>query len=565
MRQSNRDRIQDIYLDAVELPESERAAFVESKCDADPGCIRKVNSLLDAAARPGILDSPVANFGLPVSLIGKTIDTRYKIERKLPHGGMSEVYVALDQNLDDKQVVIKILSAELLQDSYARQHFDQEVEAMLRIKNAGVVDVSDRGSLPDGRPYIVMQYVDGETLRSQIPNEGMDLRRAASIIKQVGVALEHIHQAGIFHRDVKPENIMLRRGTDSVVLIDFGIARVMDSVVALSTVRGSSAGTLAYMSPEQLLGEKVFAQSDIYSMAVVAYEMITGRRPFSPTSPAQMLELQRKGVRAKPTDLRSGLSKRAQDILLRALEFEPSHRYKSAVQFADELAEALNESNITVDFPVGPGIRKWLKVFAGVAIIAVLAYLAYIFVPPPIPPKPKGFNYWLTVQRTVNGKDYDAPFKSNGNEPFHNGDKFQLSIQSLFSGYIYVFNERLPIEGSASLQLIYPNQAVNNDSSIGANHTIQSDWIVFDGPPGTDNYWIVWSASPLAELETAKNASLNQPQASSTDQNLVKIKEYLRDLNTEVKARAAKMTKSQEVEVRKRTNIVLTFAEFKHR
>lgn len=572
MTQSNRDRIQETFLDALELPESERSAFVEKKCAADPDCIRDVNSLLEAAARSGILDRAVANFGSSVSLAGKTIDGRYEIERELPHGGMSEVYVALDKKLDDKPVVIKILSAALVENSYARQHFDQEVEALLRMKNAGVVDVSDRGQLPDGRPYIVMQYLDGETLRSQIPNEGMDLGRAASILKRVGAALEHAHQNGIFHRDVKPENIMLTHGTDSVVLIDFGIARVMDSVVALSTVGGASAGTLAYMSPEQLTGERVAAASDIYSMAVVAYEMITGRRPFSPNSHAQMLNLQRKGVRAKPADLRLGLSETAQRIILRALSFEPRHRYKSAKLFGDELAAALNE-------PIGQEpspsrrIATRLSIVAGVLVLAMLSYGIYKYFAGTQPPRPQisqtqsqGFNYWLMVQRTRDGKDYEAPDKSNGNDTFHNGDKFQLNIQSLYSGYLYVFNERPPEEGSTSFRLIYPKRAVNDGStSVGANQLIQSDWITFQDPPGTDNYWIVWSASQLTELESAKNEALKHPQAGLTDQNLVKVKEYLKKLDTEVNARASRMSASQEVQVRKRHDIVLTFAEFKHR
>lgn len=566
MTQSNRDHIQEIFLDALELPESERSAFVEKKCAGNPDCIRDVNSLLEAAARSGILDRAVANFSSPVSLVGKTIDGRYKIERELPHGGMSEVYVALDKKLDDKPVVLKILSAALVENSYARQHFDQEVEALRRMKNVGVVDVSDRGQLPDGRPYIVMQYVDGETLRSQIPNEGMDLGRAASILKKVGAALEHAHQNGIFHRDVKPENIMLTHGSDSVVLIDFGIARVMDSVVALSTVGGASAGTLAYMSPEQLSGERVGAESDIYSMAVVAYEMITGRRPFSPNSHAQMLDLQRKGVRAKPTDLRLDLSKRAQRILLRALSFEPGDRYKSAEQFGNELAEALKEPNGPIAPPPGLTIPKWLKAVAGVATVAVLAYLIYTFLPPPPPLQSRGFNYWLTVQRTHDGKDYQAPYKSNGNDTFDNGDRFQLNVQSLYSGHLYIFNEKPPEEGSTSFRLIYPKRAVNDGStSVGGNQPIQSDWITFQGPPGTDNYWIVWSASPLTELESAKNEALKHPQAGLTDQNLVKVKEYLKKLDTEVNARASRMSASQEVQVRKRHDIVLTFAEFKHR
>jgi serine/threonine protein kinase len=571
MTQSNRDRIQAIFLDALELPESERSAFVEKKCAADPDCIREVNSLLDATARPGFLDSPVANLGLPESLVGETIGGRYEIERPLPHGGMSEAYVALDTRLHDQPVVIKILSGKLLENSYARRHFDQEVEAMLRIKNTGVVDLSDRGELADGRPYIVMQYVAGETLRLQIPNEGMNLRRAATILKQVGAALEHVHQNGVFHRDVKPENVMLRSGTDSVVLIDFGIARVIDSVVALSTVDGVSAGTLAYMSPEQLNGEKVDAASDIYSMAVVAYEMITGRRPFSPNSPAQMLDLQRKGVRARPVDLRPDLSGRAQRIILRALSFDPGARYQSAKQFGDELAEALNEPAVLKPRP-WRRIATWLSLVAGVLVLAMLSYGTYKYFAGTQPPQlitqtqSRGFNYWLTVQSTRDGKDYQAPYKSNGNDTFANGDKFRLNVQSLEPGYLYIFNERPPEPMSPGFIMLYPNRIINDGSaSIGANQPVQSDWITFEGPPGTYNFWIVWSASPLSELESAKTEALKHAQAGLTDENLVRVKAYLKNLDMEVAARASRMSASQEVQVRKRHDTVLTFAEFKHR
>jgi hypothetical protein len=114
--------------------------------------------------------------------------------------------------------------------------------------------------------------------------------------------------------------------------------------------------------------------------------------------------------------------------------------------------------------------------------------------------------------------------------------------------------------------LIYPKRAVNDGStSVGGNQPIQSDWITFQDPPGTDNYWIVWSASPLTELESAKDEALKHPKVGLTDQNLVKVKEYLKKLDTEVNARASRMSASQEVQVRKRHDIVLTFAEFKHR
>ncbi|HXQ36560.1 MAG TPA: serine/threonine-protein kinase, partial [Anaerolineales bacterium] len=306
MKQLNWDRIQEIYHAALAMPRSEWGAFVAQACGSDSDLLLDVFSLLKADdSANGFLESPIIKLALaPENLVGTTIDERYLVERELGAGGMSQVYVALDLKLKRQAVVIKILSETLVHDSYARQKFDQEVEALLRIDHPGVVRALDVGQLPDERPYIVMPYVDGETLRSKIPAEGMNLKRAAAILKQIGAALEHVHEKGIFHRDLKPENILIKRDTDSVVLLDFGIAKVKDSIVAPSTAHGASVGTLLYMSPEQLRGEDVTAASDIYSMSVIAYELITGRRPFNPTSASQLLEMQRAGARVKPIHLR---------------------------------------------------------------------------------------------------------------------------------------------------------------------------------------------------------------------------------------------------------------------
>jgi hypothetical protein len=264
-----------------------------------------------------------------------------------------------------------------------------------------------------------------------------------------------------------------------------------------------------------------------------------------------------------------GISAEARKVIERALSFDPEKRYQSAKQFGDDFAEALmrHEHNLPRDHRCPP-LRLWLRVVGGVVIVALLAYAVYILLPPPPPPplQSKGFNYWLTVQRTREGKDYQEPYKSNGDDVFDNGDKFQLSVQSLYSGYLYIFNEGQPEAGGTTFRLIHPKRAVTDGSaSVGGNHTVQTDWITFRGPAGRDNFWIVWSVSPLSELESAVNEALQLPQAGLTGQNLVKVKEYLKNEDAEVNARAAKIKASQEVQVRKRSDIVLTRAEFKHR
>ena len=155
---------------------------------------------------------------------------------------MSQVYAALDLNVQRERVAIKVLSHALVQDSYSRQKFEQEVEALVRIKQ--VVRVRDSGELPDGKPYFVMDYVEGHTLKSQLESDAIDLKRAASILKQIGAVLTHVHEKGIVHRDLKPANVMLTSGDDSVVLLDFGIAKVKDSLVAPDTIIDVIPGTL---------------------------------------------------------------------------------------------------------------------------------------------------------------------------------------------------------------------------------------------------------------------------------------------------------------------------------
>jgi serine/threonine-protein kinase len=223
---------------------------------------------------------------------------------------MGVVYLALDQQLHSRPVVMKVLLDEAFQSEYVVQKFRQEVEALSRIDHPGIVGIIDAGELQNSKPFIIMQYVEGVTLRSAISPEGMNLERTAGLLKQIGRALAAAHNRGILHRDLKPDNIMLQdlgHGEEQVKIIDFGIAKVKDSVIAPSTSLNLSPGTVAYMAPEQLNGRPITAATDIFALGAITYEMVTGRKPFNPETGFELLQMQQTGVRVKPADLRPSL------------------------------------------------------------------------------------------------------------------------------------------------------------------------------------------------------------------------------------------------------------------
>jgi serine/threonine protein kinase len=562
MQQPSWERIQEIYHSALVLPPSERDAFVEKACVGDPVLVREVKSLLHAHNSTGdFLNTPVFKLDfVPEDFVGTTIGERYVIERELPHGGMSHVYFARDLRINHRAVVIKILSQTLVEHPDARRRFEQELATLSYIQHEGVVRVSDKGELADGRPYIVMEYVDGEMLRLQIPNEGMDLARAASILKQLGEALDHAHEKGIFHRDLKPENIIVKRGTDSIVLIDFGIAKVQDSV-AQTTAHGITPGTLPYMSPEQLRGDNITAASDIYSMAVIAYELVTGRRPFNPNSASQLAPMQRAGVRVKPIDLRPNLPARAQDVILRGLSFNPKARYGNAKEFGDELARNLQE------FAPSNG-HSWGKVIAAcLMILGAVIISVYMILNGTNKPEPtRSFDYWLTVQEMENGQPSNS-FRSHGeNDVFANGDKFQLTVVTPVPAYFYIFYESPPAPNENSFKMIYPNQKTNKGlASLGANQPLQLDWMTFMGPEGTENFWLVWSTSPVGELDAVSSEAFKQPDGGFTGQTQVTVKQYLMAKKAEIDATTYNYNSNRTAVVRGKHDMLVTLAQFKHR
>ncbi|HEY0764801.1 MAG TPA: protein kinase [Pyrinomonadaceae bacterium] len=616
------DRIQEIYHSTLPMASSERHGFLAAACAQSPLIFREVNSLLDAESAAGdFLESSVFEIGLRIissndrkktvsrvdNLVGATINNRYLVEKELGHGGIGKVYLARDLDLHSRPVVIKVLLEASLQEPYVVKKFRQEVEALARIDHPNVVNVLGAGKLDDGKPYIVMQWVSGITLRSQIPIEGMNLARTASILRQVGAALDDVHEKGIFHRDLKPDNIMmqLKSGTEFVKIVDFGIAKVKDSVVAPSTVNEVPVGTLLYMSPEQLRGgSRLTAASDIYSMGIIAYEMITGRRPFNPETGPQLLEMHRDGVRVKPVDLRASLSTEAQAIVLRALSFEPASRYQSASEFGDSLARALMSGQdgwqagssrpqsfhptafVSPVEPVGtdsvPAVsgatnvrpkQIWKNPVFLISSLLILMVGGWVLankirgiVMEPELIASRSFTYWLTVQKMHDDKPDGEAFPSSGKDILASGDKFSLNVNSPDPGYLYLFNEGAPTGDGDSFTLLYPtSESSNGSSAVGANQSISTNQNTITGPPGTENLWIVWADAPVPDLEAATTRAIKSRNGILTAQEIIDIKEFVKTTQSEVKVRTTRDRVSHMITVRGVGRVLVRLAELEHR
>lgn len=281
-----------------------------------------------------------------MAIIEFKLNGRYVIERELGRGGLGIVFLARDTNLQSRSVVIKTVletRAGSFDDSWIRKKFDEEITALLRIKHPGVVGISDVGFMRDGRPFFVMEYIEGENLRSAMHGHVMELKRAAHIILQLSRALSAAHEMGVIHRDLKPQNVMLhkfRSGEEVTYLIDFGIATVKDLQAEQLEQRTQSAGTLPYMAPEQLHGAPLPA-SDVWALGVLAFEMVTGRLPFPARDVLALHDMQRAGVNTQPRDLRSDLPESAQRVILKALSYDPAQRYAHAHEMGEQFHRAI--------------------------------------------------------------------------------------------------------------------------------------------------------------------------------------------------------------------------------
>ena len=511
------------------------------------------------------------------ALVGTTIGGRYHVERVLGAGGIGKVYFARDKpELISRPVVIKVLREESLKSPWIINKFRHEIEALASIDDPCVTGILDAGELPDGSPYLVMQYVDGVTLRSLIEpvkDRGMAIESAANIIRQVCRALASAHEKGIYHRDLKPENIMVRHpGTpkEQAKIIDFGIAKVTNSVVAPTTGGAEKiVGTIAYMSPEQLSAEPVTAASDIYALGIIAYEMLTGRRPFNFETVYQLPALQAAGVQVAPRSLRPALPEAAQAVIMKALAFEPKDRYARVAEYGDDLARALTSTDSgarageedhveTLQKPrpappkAGPN-RLWIPILALSLVLAGVAAWLLLRqraepkaggdavsqtpgVTAPAPAPARAMTYYIMVQRYRNGAPYKDPFTVPGEMYFEKDDRVQIFFSSPEEGYFYLVNQGPAQNGvQPNLLVLFPEEG--KEALLPPDKEAQipqpsgnpdEDWIAFDEVEGTEELWMVWSARPVAELESLKKWSNrdDEGEVKNAGENKV-VREFL--------------------------------------
>ncbi len=299
------------------------------------------------------------DFDQPDALVGLRLDERFLIEKNLTDGGadaggMGVVYLAKDTKLLGKRVVVKILQESALKHPDVVRKFLHEKEALIRLDHPGIVRILDSGTLTDGNPFMVMEFIKGHSLRQTLrKNRQISFDVAAHLIESITDALGAAHSEKILHRDIKPENIMLtprENNFDWVRLIDFGIARVEESELAPSTDISRVMGSVFYIAPEQLMGTRdLTPAADIYATAIVAYEMLTGELPFKPKAIVEMYQMEKDGVKTPPSELRPDLPGAAESILLSALEFDPEKRPQNALAFGRYLANELRHDSLRSD------------------------------------------------------------------------------------------------------------------------------------------------------------------------------------------------------------------------
>ncbi|MGI8436174.1 MAG: serine/threonine protein kinase, partial [Chthoniobacterales bacterium] len=348
-------RVKAVFEVAAELTGDERATYLREHCAGDESLRREVESLLASDAQAdGFIENPARSIpravleGMAEEPFVARLFGAYRTNREIGRGGLGTVYLAA--RADDayqKEVAIKLLRRGLDTEDILRR-FRNERQILARLEHPSIARLIDGGTSEDGRPYFVMEYVEGEPLNAYCESHGLSTNERLKLFRTVCAAVTYAHQHLVIHRDLKPSNILVT-SEGEVKLLDFGIAKLLgaDEEAAFRTVTEQRVMTPEYASPEQVRGEAITTASDVYSLGVVLYELLTGEKPYRLTSrSAKELESAiTDQIPERPSAAREKMQKSLHgdldNIVLMALRKEPARRYVSAGQFSEDIRRYL--------------------------------------------------------------------------------------------------------------------------------------------------------------------------------------------------------------------------------
>jgi len=380
-------------------------------------------------------------------MLGETL-SHYRILSRLGSGGMGEVYLAEDPRLGRK-VALKVLPAGFAADEEAKRRFLHEARAASNLNHPNIVTIYDIGAAA-GRDFIAMEYIEGESLRASLAAGRPELKRALEWIAQAASALAAAHDAALVHRDIKPENLMVNRA-GQIKVLDFGLAKLIgkhppgDDAATLTDGRtrpGALVGTAAYMSPEQAEGRPLDSRTDIFSLGLVLYEAVTGRRAFQGKTALDTLHAIVHNQPRPAAELNPGLPAEASDILDKALAKDPLERYRHAGDFELDLRRlkrVIEAGPKAEPAPAPrPASRRWLAPVAMVLVVAAAFagwWLARLRTPPP-PANPLA-GTTLSPLTTDPGLETDPTFSPDGETIAYSSDRtgnFEIFLKQISGG-----------------------------------------------------------------------------------------------------------------------------------
>jgi serine/threonine-protein kinase len=384
--------IEEIYCAALGQGPDHISAFLDTACEGDVVLRREVEALLDSRQRAeSFIETSAVGLATKIiqvrpdhSLAGETIG-HYKISESIGTGGMGEVYLATDVTAGRK-AALKLLPRRFTGDAVRLKRFQQEARAVVALNHPNILTVYEIGE-DHSIHYIASELIEGETLRQRLTRGPMQLSDAVDVAVQVASALAAAHDRGIVHRDIKPENIMLRPD-GYVKVLDFGIAKLVEeelpapmprdeALLLVETNVGAMLGTVRYMSPEQACGAHIDKTTDIWTLGVVLYEMVTGRAPFTGETPAEVMSSILKNEPPPLTHYVTDAPAELQQIISRTLRKDREGRYQNAQELLEALKNLRHKLEVQAELERATASRRWL---AGKPALATLLLLLLVVV-----------------------------------------------------------------------------------------------------------------------------------------------------------------------------------------